>query len=117
MGLPDTAVQSINASGHKYGLVYPNLGWVIWRDTSALPTDLVLDVDYLGGTAATFALNFSRSGAEVVGEAGLGTLDEGAVVDLLTGIQSRYHEITDDRAPITKLLTHGADRARAIAAK
>ena len=61
-------VQSINASGHKYGLVYPNLGWVIWRDNTALPADLVFDVNYLGGTAATFALNFSRSGAPVVAQ-------------------------------------------------
>ncbi len=61
-------VQSINASGHKYGLVYPNLGWVIWRDKAALPDDLVFDVNYLGGTAATFALNFSRSGAPIVAQ-------------------------------------------------
>jgi len=61
-------VQSINASGHKYGLVYPNLGWVVWRDKDALPDDLVFNVDYLGGTMATFALNFSRSSAPVVAQ-------------------------------------------------
>ncbi|MDQ6749372.1 MAG: glutamate decarboxylase [Actinomycetota bacterium] len=61
-------VQSINASGHKYGLVYPGVGWVIWRDHDALPQELVFDVDYLGGTMPTFALNFSRPGAQVVAQ-------------------------------------------------
>jgi glutamate decarboxylase len=61
-------VQSINASGHKYGLVYPNVGWVLWRDKDALPEDLIFEVDYLGGTMPTFALNFSRSGAPVVAQ-------------------------------------------------
>jgi len=37
-------------------------------------------------------------------------------VDLLTDIQGRYHEIVDDRAQLAKLLAHGADRARSIAA-
>jgi glutamate decarboxylase len=61
-------VQSINASGHKYGLVYPGVGWVIWRTHDALPADLVFDVDYLGGKMPTFALNFSRPGAQVVAQ-------------------------------------------------
>jgi glutamate decarboxylase len=59
-------VQSINASGHKYGLVYPGVGWAIWRDHEALPSDLVFDVNYLGGHMPTFALNFSRPGSEVI---------------------------------------------------
>jgi glutamate decarboxylase len=61
-------VQSINASGHKYGLVYPGVGWAIWRDREALPQDLVFDVNYLGGNMPTFALNFSRPGSEVVAQ-------------------------------------------------
>jgi glutamate decarboxylase len=61
-------VQSINASGHKYGLVYPGVGWAIWRDAAALPRDLVFDVNYLGGHMPTFALNFSRPGSEVVAQ-------------------------------------------------
>jgi glutamate decarboxylase len=61
-------VQSINASGHKYGLVYPGVGWAVWRDHDALPGDLVFDVDYLGGTMPTFALNFSRSGAQIAAQ-------------------------------------------------
>ena len=61
-------MQSINASGHKYGLVYPGVGWAIWRDEAALPRDLVFDVNYLGGHMPTFALNFSRPGSEVVAQ-------------------------------------------------
>ena len=61
-------VQSINASGHKYGLVYPGVGWAIWRDQDALPQDLVFNVNYLGGSMPTFALNFSRPGSEVIAQ-------------------------------------------------
>ena len=61
-------VHSINASGHKYGLVYPGVGWVIWRDKTALPDELVFNVNYLGGNMPTFALNFSRPGAQVVAQ-------------------------------------------------
>ena len=61
-------VASINASGHKYGLVYPGVGWVVWRDGDALPGDLVFKVNYLGGEMPTFALNFSRSGSNVAAQ-------------------------------------------------
>ncbi|MDR2564539.1 MAG: glutamate decarboxylase [Bifidobacteriaceae bacterium] len=59
-------VASINTSGHKYGLVYPGLGWVVWRDQSLLPEDLIFRVSYLGGDMPTFALNFSRPGAQIL---------------------------------------------------
>ena len=61
-----TRVVSIQASGHKFGLVYPGVGWVLWRDAEHLPEDLVFHVNYLGGDMPTFALNFSRPGAQVV---------------------------------------------------
>ncbi|MFL5940371.1 MAG: glutamate decarboxylase [Gaiellaceae bacterium] len=61
-------VASINASGHKYGLVYPGVGWVAWRDSAALPADLIFWVNYLGDNMPTFALNFSRPGAQVVAQ-------------------------------------------------
>jgi glutamate decarboxylase len=61
-------VASINTSGHKYGLVYPGVGWVVWRDASSLPEDLVFRVNYLGGQMPTFALNFSRPGAHVAAQ-------------------------------------------------
>ncbi|KAK5635783.1 hypothetical protein RRF57_011495 [Xylaria bambusicola] len=59
-------VKSINASGHKYGLVYAGLGWVIWRDESYLPKHLIFELHYLGGTERSFGLNFSRPGAQVI---------------------------------------------------
>jgi glutamate decarboxylase len=61
-------VASINASGHKYGLVYPGVGWIVWRDEDALPQDLIFWVNYLGDNMPTFALNFSRPGAQVVAQ-------------------------------------------------
>jgi glutamate decarboxylase len=61
-------VSSINASGHKYGLVYPGIGWIVWRDEAALPSDLVFHVNYLGGSMPTFSLTFSRPGAQVVAQ-------------------------------------------------
>jgi glutamate decarboxylase len=61
-------VQSINTSGHKYGLVYPGVGWVIWRNPDALPDDLVFKVNYLGGDMPTFALNFSRPGNQIAAQ-------------------------------------------------
>ncbi|MEU5956748.1 glutamate decarboxylase [Streptomyces sp. NPDC047525] len=61
-------VASINTSGHKYGLVYPGVGWALWRDADSLPEELVFRVNYLGGDMPTFALNFSRPGAQVVAQ-------------------------------------------------
>lgn len=61
-------VASVNTSGHKYGLVYPGVGWALWRDKDALPEELVFRVNYLGGDMPTFALNFSRPGAQVVAQ-------------------------------------------------
>jgi glutamate decarboxylase len=59
-------VHSISTSAHKYGLVYPGLGWVIWRSADLLPEELIFDVSYLGGSMPTFALNFSRPAAQVL---------------------------------------------------
>jgi glutamate decarboxylase len=59
-------VHSINTSGHKYGLVYPGLGWVVWAKREYLPEDLVFSVSYLGGDMPTLAINFSRPGAQVL---------------------------------------------------
>jgi glutamate decarboxylase len=61
-------VKSINTSGHKYGLVYPGVGWVIWREKADLPDDLIFSVNYLGGEMPTFAINFSRPGNQVVAQ-------------------------------------------------
>ena len=61
-------VKSINVSGHKYGLTYPGIGFVVWRSEEDLPADLVFHVNYLGGDMPTFTLNFSRPGNQIVGQ-------------------------------------------------
>ena len=59
-------VASINTSGHKYGLVYPGVGWIVWRNAAMLPEDLIFYVNYLGSNMPTFALNFSRPGSQII---------------------------------------------------
>lgn len=61
-------MKSINTSGHKFGLVYAGLGWIIWRDQSLLPKYLVFELHYLGGTEESYTLNFSRPGAQVIAQ-------------------------------------------------
>lgn len=61
-------VVSINASGHKYGLVYPGVGWVLWRDQQYLPEELIFKVSYLGGEIPTMSINFSHSASQVIGQ-------------------------------------------------
>ena len=61
-------VKSINTSGHKFGLVYAGLGWIIWRDQSLLPKYLIFELHYLGGTEESYTLNFSRPGAQVIAQ-------------------------------------------------
>ncbi|MFF6948800.1 glutamate decarboxylase [Streptomyces iakyrus] len=103
-------VASINTSGHKYGLVYPGVGWALWRDAEALPEELVFRVNYLGGDMPTFALNFSRPGAQVVaqyytflrlGRDGYRAVQQ-AARDVATGLAGRVEALGDFR-----LLTRG----------
>ncbi len=61
-------VKSINVSGHKYGLVYPGLGWLVFRDESDLPKDLIFYVNYLGGEMPTYTLNFSKGSSMVIAQ-------------------------------------------------
>ncbi|MDR2162336.1 MAG: glutamate decarboxylase [Clostridiales Family XIII bacterium] len=61
-------VVSINTSGHKYGLVYPGIGWIIWKHEEYLPKELVFKVSYLGGETPTMAINFSRSASQILGQ-------------------------------------------------
>ena len=55
-------VKSINTSGHKYGLVFPGVGWVIWREASDLHPELVFNVDYLGRHDAHAGHQFFAAG-------------------------------------------------------
>jgi len=61
-----TQVKSINVSGHKYGLVYPGIGWILWRNKVDFPEDFAFKVNYLGGWVPTYTLNFSYSSANVI---------------------------------------------------
>jgi glutamate decarboxylase len=61
-------VKSINTSGHKYGLVYPGVGWIVWREAADLHPDLIFNVDYLGGSMPTLAINFSRPASQIVAQ-------------------------------------------------
>jgi glutamate decarboxylase len=61
-------VRSINVSGHKFGLVYPGIGWLIFREKSDLASDLVFEENYLGKTDATFTLNFSTGSSMVIAQ-------------------------------------------------
>src|SRR6266516_400058 len=61
-------VRSINVSGHKFGLVYPGIGWLVFRERHDLPEDLVFYENYLGKRDATFTLNFSTGSAMVLAQ-------------------------------------------------
>ena len=103
-------VSSINTSGHKYGLVYPGVGWALWRTSDELPEELVFRVNYLGGDMPTFALNFSRPGAQVVaqyytflrlGRDGFRAVQQTSR-DVARGLADRFEELGD-----FQLLTRG----------
>ncbi|KNC99342.1 glutamate decarboxylase [Spizellomyces punctatus DAOM BR117] len=61
-------VVSINTSGHKYGLCYAGIGWIIWRSSEYLPQGLVFQLHYLGGSEATYTLNFSRPASSMIAQ-------------------------------------------------
>lgn len=61
-------VISINVSGHKYGLVYPGVGWAVWRDPEYLSKELIFNINYLGADQASFTLNFSKGASQVLGQ-------------------------------------------------
>lgn len=61
-------VKSVNTSGHKFGLAPLGCGWVVWRDKTDLPEELIFNVNYLGGNMPTFALNFSRPGGQIIAQ-------------------------------------------------
>lgn len=61
-------VKSINVSSHKYGLVYPSIGWLIFREKNNIPEDLVFYVNYLGEETPTYSLNFSSSSSMMLAQ-------------------------------------------------
>ncbi|KAH7284025.1 hypothetical protein KP509_34G036400 [Ceratopteris richardii] len=63
-----SCVRSINVSGHKYGLVYAGVGWVVWKSKSDLPEELIFHVNYLGSDQPTFTLNFSKGASQIIAQ-------------------------------------------------
>ncbi|KAG6518048.1 glutamate decarboxylase 4-like isoform X1 [Zingiber officinale] len=61
-------VKSINVSGHKYGLVYAGVGWVVWRNKEDLPEELIFHINYLGADQPTFTLNFSKGSSQIIAQ-------------------------------------------------
>jgi glutamate decarboxylase len=61
-------VCSINASGHKYGLVYPGIGWVVWKNKECLPEDLIFHTNYLGSDQPSITLNFSKGASNILAQ-------------------------------------------------
>ncbi|MCE5214317.1 MAG: glutamate decarboxylase, partial [Methanobacterium sp.] len=61
-------VRSINASGHKYGLVYPGVGWLVFKDKTDIPDDLVFNINYLGGNMSNYSLNFSKASNNIIAQ-------------------------------------------------
>jgi len=60
------SVRSINVSNHKFGLVFPGMGTVVFREESDLPEELVFHINYLGGDMPNYSLNFSRPSNSVI---------------------------------------------------
>lgn len=61
-------VSSINTSGHKFGLVYPGLGWLIFRNEELLHKSLKFYVNYLGDEMPTYTLNFSEGSSMIIAQ-------------------------------------------------
>jgi glutamate decarboxylase len=104
-------VVSINVSGHKYGLTYPGIGFVVWRSPEHLPEDLVFRVNYLGGDMPTFTLNFSRPGNQIVGQyynfVRLGRSGFTAIMDALRYVALRISSgLAED--PVIDIITDGS---------
>lgn len=61
-------VISINCSGHKYGLAYPGIGWVLFKDNDHICQDILFEVSYLGGNVPTMGVNFSHSASHMIAQ-------------------------------------------------
>jgi len=61
-------VTSINASGHKYGLVFPGVGWLVFRNAEAMSPELAFHTNYLGSDQPSITLNFSKPASAVLGQ-------------------------------------------------
>jgi len=105
-------VHSINVSGHKYGLVYPGVGWVIWRKRSDLPQELIFTVDYLGGSHDNFGLNFSRGASQIVAQYyNMIRLGKNGYRDVMRALQDTAQWVADEvgKIGVFKLLGNASE--------
>lgn len=61
-------VWSINLSGHKFGLVYPSIGWLIFRGPKDSSILQYFESSYLGGKIESAGINYSRPAAFIVAQ-------------------------------------------------
>jgi len=59
-------VRSINVSLHKFGLVYPGLGCVLFANEDVVDDSLIYHITYLGHSFYDFNVNFSRGSAMII---------------------------------------------------
>ena len=103
-------VRSINVSGHKFGLVYPGVGWLVFRDKSDLPEDLVFYENYLGKRDATFTLNFSTGSAMVLAQYyNFARLGHAGYRYLMETIKYNSRALSDEIAAIGEFELIGSD--------
>jgi glutamate decarboxylase len=124
---PDTAwdfrleqVRSINVSGHKFGLVYPGIGWLIFREESDLNRDLVFEENYLGKTDATFTLNFSTGSAMVLAQYyNLVRYGRAGYTYIMQNMQTNARLLADKLAAMDRfeLIGHGEEQLPLVAFK
>lgn len=62
------SIQNLLIYAARYGLVYPGVGWCIWRAPEYLPKELVFNINYLGADQSSFTLNFSKGASQVIGQ-------------------------------------------------
>jgi glutamate decarboxylase len=108
-------VRSINVSGHKYGLVYPGIGWLIFRERADLAEDLVFYENYLGKRDATFTLNFSTGSAMVVAQYyNFVRYGHDGYSYIMHTMQANSHKLAEDIAAIGEFSIIGAEDAEQL---
>ena len=104
-------VRSINVSGHKFGLVYPGIGWLIFREKADLAPDLVFEENYLGKTDATFTLNFSTGSAMVLAQYyNLVRYGRAGYTYVMRNMQTNAHLLADKLEEIGRFHLIGRDQ-------
>jgi glutamate decarboxylase len=89
-------VKSINASGHKYGLVYPGIGWIVLKDKKDLPSELVFRINYLGGEMTNYSLNFSKSSSTIIAQYyNFIRLGKSGYADIVANMMKNSHYLAD----------------------